>query len=407
MRGQAATELAIFGAIVIFLLGAIIRVVVSSGQGQDVSLKTARYALLQSYKAGQNQETNRSNASVVFIEDRLSPDFGKYGAVERAPFMAQGSGTMTPHLMMPLDETELQDPRHLPVMDFFINGQHFAFSTGRIMHKAVAPGAIFYQIVANMDNSTAGTGNSDPSQAARQEMLEKKFCVADPCPGILSVAQRFDLNRNGNFSDDPLPSQYNDMAWQWRGVQAIKGKTDQDKALYIDGGHGIYPSFDVDGDGKEETIYAFDFNGNDISGVTVFDFQDGDLDLTGDDFASGRAGLLSNMAIYTKPAFGSPQGNYLKMQQGKAWGLDGKFIRSVSREDQADLVERKIQLSNDTGRMCDGSVPDVEVCGDCFSVNNIARTCFDNASKILYVRSRLLDKQGHFWRTDASGQLHL
>jgi len=405
--GQAATELAIFGAIIIFVLGAIIRSAISSGQGQDSSLKAMRNALLYS-SSSNTGDTSRSNASILYVEDRLSPDFGKFGSVERAPFVAQGSGSMTNTLMYPLDLDELRDPRHIPVMDMFINGKHFTFSTARLVEgKPVPPGAIFYQIVVNMDEPPSSS-SSGASSSAQQEALEKKFCVTDPCPGPLTLQQRFDLNRDGDFTNDPPPSLYSKMTWQWRGVQAVKANVSKDKALYIDPANGIYPSFDVDGDGQEETIYGFSYDaGGAINAVTVLDSQDGDLDFSGDAALSGKVGLLNDMAIYTQPVSGSAKGNYLLMQQGKAWDLDGKFVRSVNRKDQVDLIERKIQLSNDTGRMCDGSVPDVEVCGDCFSVDNIARTCFEGTSKILYVRSRLLDKQGHFWKTDASGQLRL
>jgi hypothetical protein len=366
----------------------------------------------------------------------LSPDFGKYGSTERAPFTAQGSGSMTNLLMYPLDADELADSynrpvnRHIPVMDMFINGKHFTFSLARLVPKSFSPSCsgaprcvgpsggwdfsckggrgcpIFYQTVVNMEDGNAISSNA--SDEVRQDALEKRFCIGPNCPGILSVQERFDLNHDGNFSNDPPSSLYANMTWQWRGVQAMDDNEDDGKPLHIDADHGSYPSFDVDGDGQEETIYQVNYNNGVATGAVVFDSQEGDLDMTSPDAVAGKVGLLNDMTIYTnKPAFGSPKGNYFLMQQGKVWGLDGKFIRSVNRKDQVDLVERKIQLSNDTGRMCDGSVPDVEVCGGCFSVNNIARTCFENASKILYVRSRLLDKQGHFWKTDASGQLHL
>ncbi len=435
-KAQAATELAIFGAIIIFVLGTIIRSAVSSGQGQDASLKAMRNALVYSSKStagdakkGIPGDTSRSNASILYVEDRLSPDFGKFGSVERAPFIAQGSGSMTNTLTYPLDLNELgscnglpsetyrcqQYPGHTPVMDMFINGKHFTFSMAALMHKTVPPGSIFYQIVVNMDDNNSSGGK--PSSSAQQEALEKKFCVTDPCPGPLTLQQRFDLNRDGNFTNDPPPPPYADMAWQWRGVQAIMANVSKDKALYIDPATGVYPSFDVDGDGQEETIYGFDHDANGaITAVTVLDSQDGDLDFSGDATASGKVGLLNDVAIYTRLATGSEVGNYLLMQQGKMYGLDGKFIRSVSRKDQVDLVERKIQLSNDTGRMCtpvDSGNPtgpkiggDVEACDDCFGAN-FARTCFDKGSKILYVRSRLLDQHGHFWKTDASGQLNL
>ncbi len=465
--GQAATELAIFGAIIIFVLGAIIRTAVSSGQGQDASLKAMRNALVESSKSSP-ADTSHTSPSMLYLEDRLSPDFGKYGSTERAPFTAQGSGSMTNMLMYPLDMSELQDPKHVPVVDMFINGKHFTFSLARLVYKRFlgssggpvhsakagnvetdtvspegVPGApihpaqrggwdsscknghgcpIFYQTIVNMEDGTAIS--SDASDAARQEALEKRFCVSSgQCPGLLTGPERFDLNHNDILGppDDPPSSLYANMVWQWRGVRAIDDNEDNDKPLHIDAGHGSYPSFDVDGDGQEETIYQVDYNNGVATGAVVFDSQEGDLDMTSPDAAAGKVGLLNDMAIYTKPAFGSAKGNYLLMQQGKVWGLDGKFIRSVNRKDQVDLVERKIKLSNDTGRMCGGigvaaEVPDVEVCDSgsdpaartgCYSVNNFARTCFDRTSKILYVRSRILDQQGHFWKTDASGQLHL
>ena len=61
----------------------------------------------------------------------------------------------------------------------------------------------------------------------------------------------------------------------------------------------------------------------------------------------------------------------------------------------------------------DGVTPNpVEVCiptgsGDnCFSSEqNIKSTCFDENDNMLFVRSRLEDRRGNFWMTNASGQL--
>ncbi|MBI3314572.1 MAG: hypothetical protein HYZ86_01340 [Candidatus Omnitrophica bacterium] len=405
--GQAATELAIFGAIIIFVLGVIIRTAVSSGQGQDAHLKAMRYALLQAYKSSMEQGTSRNTASILYLEDKITPDFNKYGSTERSPYMMQVSGTMTNMLLFPLDEEDLRPPstKHIPVMDVYINGKHFTFTTaaftvnkpltvpdnpdGRRFYKGwdfqcgPAPCPLFYQIVVNL-----GTTANDY--------------------GVLDAQAAWDLNRDDDPGNDPTGARRSGMAWHWKAVQGIESNVGQNKPIFIDAKDSNYPVFDVDNDRQEEVLYNYyaDVDGV-ISAVTVLDYQDGDLDPSSDDAGGTHAGLQSDMAIYTKPAFGSPKGNYLLIQQGKVWGLDGKFVRSVNRKDQVDLVERKIQLSNDTGRMCNGSVPDVEVCGDCFSVNNIARTCFDRAGKILYVRSRLLDKLGHFWKTDASGQLRL
>ena len=387
-----------------------------------------RQALVMSYKAGQAQSTDRNSASVTYIQDRLSQDFSKYGSVERAPSVAQGSGTMTNMLMYPLDTEDLADPRHVPTMDIFINGQHFTFTTAKLVPKTVPvprpPGAdfsnmnwdqacnfghgcpLFYQMIVNAAEKPS-TDSGDSSDQARLEALDKKFCVADPCPGYrtLNVWQRFDLRRNGVTADHP--SQYNDMAWQWRAVRAfgnfVFGNLSKDRPLYIDRENAVFPSFDVDSDGKEETIYGYDLDAfGTVTGVTVFDYQEGDLDMSGEAAANGQVGLLSDTSITTGPAFGTQKMNALSMRQHKGDDL----VLSTSIKGQQDIIERKIKLSNNTGRMCDGSVPDVKTCVDCLGVNkNI--TCFDSGSNILYVRSVLVDKGGHFWNTDTSGQLNL
>ncbi len=422
--GQAATELAIFGAIIIFVLGAIIHSAVSSGQGPDASLKVARYALLQSSKSTKDN-TSRMGSSILYMEDRINPDFSKYGSEERAPFVAQGSGTMTNMLMFPPSQSDLAGITHIPVMDMFINGKQFTFSTARLVRKTFSRPAcagsprcggwdfsckggagcpVFYQIIVNSKDPQIPDTSGDE---AKKEAMAKRFCTVDPCPGLLSLAERFDLNRDSNFTNDPPRELYSEMAWQWWGVQATAANADDGKPLHVDAEQRLYPAFDVDGDGQEEVIYQLEYNNGIVTGATVFDFQEGDLDLTGDAAATGKVGLLNDASIQTRTR---PDGgflsNYLSVQQGKAWGLDGTLVRSVNHKNQEDLVERRVQLSNDTGRMCNGENP-VDLCSSDAGCKASRQTCFARDTKILYVRSRLLDKQGHFWRTDASGQLHL
>ncbi len=438
-KGQAAMELAIFGAIVIFLLGAIIRTALSSGQEQDANLKATRYALLQSYEAGRAQATNRSNSSVTYIEDRLSPDFGKYGSVERAPFMAQGSGTMTNMLQYPLDRVDFLDPKHVPVVDMYINGKHFTFSTANLTHKTFSSFAgrtakkamvtttggpqsnygpakagggwdpacntgegcpIFYTSIINTMNQRDHNPpiiQPSPSAAAKREAQEKKFCITDPCLGILVLQERFDLNRDDIYDDkDPAPAQYKDMTWQWRGVLAFKGNSGKEKSLYVNEEAGAFPAFDVDGDGKEETIYELEYNAfGTVTGAWVLSSGDGDFDMGADNFE----GLKNDTFVSTTMNPGSG-GDKLLMKETAG----DPVVISKSSKDQLEIITRKIVLSNDTGRMCDGSVPAVEICGNCMGINK-EKTCFEKASKTLYVRSRFPDKRGHFWKTDTKTKL--
>src|SRR5438128_1872976 len=140
-KAQAAIELAVFGAILIFIWGTILRSATGTSYEQNQEFKAMRMALLASWKgtiqnpAGNHSEPDkvpqviaRNSAQILFVEDRLSPDNGKYGSLERNPFMASGSGTFTYNLYYPItgDKGDLQpDDIHnsLPIMDVYINGQ--------------------------------------------------------------------------------------------------------------------------------------------------------------------------------------------------------------------------------------------------------------------------------------------
>ncbi|MFA6379297.1 MAG: hypothetical protein WCX16_05925, partial [Candidatus Omnitrophota bacterium] len=77
---------------------------------------------------------------------------------------------------------------------------------------------------------------------------------------------------------------------------------------------------------------------------------------------------------------------------------------SKQTKDIINVIEREIQLSNDTGRFVPGDAqfdnPDVDVaCHDsgsncCESAQNKYRTCFNRSNLILYVRSLTTNKIG-------------
>jgi hypothetical protein len=125
--GQATIELAVFGAILIFILGTIVRTAVGNGYAQNENFKAMRMAMLASWNSSKNTNMSRTSASILFLEDRLSPDINKYGSLERNPSVAQGSGTFSYNVLYPLDSTEVS--KNLPIMDIYINGQHFPFTT--------------------------------------------------------------------------------------------------------------------------------------------------------------------------------------------------------------------------------------------------------------------------------------
>ena len=75
----------------IFILGTIVRSAVGNSYEQNQNFKAMRMAMLaswNSFKGAANM--SRTSASILFVEDRLSPDFNKYGELDRIPFIEAG-----------------------------------------------------------------------------------------------------------------------------------------------------------------------------------------------------------------------------------------------------------------------------------------------------------------------------
>jgi hypothetical protein len=279
-----------------------------------------------------------------------------------------------------------------------------------------------------------------------------------PCPGAggpgynLTADERFDLDRDGDFSDQPsgyvppLTGERLDFSWQWYLVLGWDGepvKTSfaswnaettpdpvtititQNTALK---GAGVdadaHTAVDVDRDLKRERVMAdtkaVDPTTGIITGFTVMDMQEGDLDFTrGDSDTGPEPGLQKDVKMYSSVKGGT----YLLLEEGKLYDPHGQYIRTTQKKDQIDLIERSIQLSNDTGRFCDsggnvvpntgiwsGSLPNpVEACNDCFTSANVAKTCMvqnpagdGTQPPVIYVRSRVVDRRGRKWVTNTS-----
>jgi hypothetical protein len=397
-RGQAATELAIYGAILIFVIGGIVSAAFSSSRQQNQQLKSMRQAMLKSWQAAKVQLTNRNSASTLYIEDNVSPDLNKYGPSDRVPNIMSGSGTFSNQLMQPIDwpNTPTDVDNTVPVMDVVINGVPFQFRmAGFTVYKYVDSGEIGIQSCTTISKIRHCTIRLPASQMTPSTSLPLfyQMVVSENEGGALTNQQSFDLNRNGNYSDDPPIS-----AWKW----SVKPADEVEKL--VDPKKQQFPSFDVDGDGQEEVVYGIGKGSKyGVDTVMVLDYQQGDLDFSTEHVkTTGRTpGLQNDMSIYTPT--GSPQRGYLQVKEGKAFNPEtGNFVRSVSFNDQASVIERQIQLTADTGNMCNGTdpVPPVEACGNCFATGNVGRTCFDKDSYMLYVRSSISDKRGRAWKTD-------
>ena len=130
LRAQTALELAVFGAILIFVVGVIIRQALSSAYMQNQNLRAMRMAMSTSYQysmaqMGAERQASRRSASILFIEDRLTAESGRHAAVDRTPYVTGGSASYSKTLFYPLDAGETQN---LPIYDVFINGKHFPFT---------------------------------------------------------------------------------------------------------------------------------------------------------------------------------------------------------------------------------------------------------------------------------------
>jgi len=125
-KAQAAVELAVFGAIFIFVIGTIIRQALGFSYQQNQILKALRVAMLTSFRASEQGQASRNTASVLYVEDRLTASSAKYGTIDRVPYILSSTAMHTKQLFMPIESGEIEN---LNRMDMFINGKHFPLLT--------------------------------------------------------------------------------------------------------------------------------------------------------------------------------------------------------------------------------------------------------------------------------------
>jgi hypothetical protein len=507
-KGQTAIELAAFGTIIIFILGAIVRTALSSGYQQNQTLKALRMALSKShlYTEGiigtkgsfADGQASRNVASILVIEDRLTADSTKFGPIDRIPFILSSSASHSRNLFMPI--TKSTEFYHLPVFDLFVNGKHFPLKTSgfKTMCFAQDPGQCYCPPPGSSDksdewlnpnsapkdfcgktypphpgywdNTCGSSGNSCPRFFTRivNNPLEKRWCNDMPAgtpgakactSGNLIGKQRFDLDlrwtddNTGGYGDnninilppgspvgvppgqivvdpttDPVISDYprKNFSWQWYGIygwdRSVKtiGKfsgSEDVKGMAVKVDSRVNAEADFDGDREEEQmIQILAHKGAVITRAVIMDSGEGDLDLTqlgnsGDE----QVGLLPETSIETevKP------GTLLKIEEGKLFDSNNQFVRSVQKKDHIDYITRQLKLTKNTGRFCTepGKAPDKIAFNDTDEANPIEwcgandetcirfhprETCMSLTSKIIYIRSKPIDKRGRKWVTNIS-----
>lgn len=317
--------------------------------------------------------------------------------------------------------------KDLPIMDMFINGKHFTFTMAGFREYNLTQGSPSpYPEIYSQDQWDADW-NQPLVGCANMRVL---YAVVPNFSGEgientwkPNCGKCFDLDRDGTI-DVLTPAEQADFEWQWQETCATTGFG----PAGINLAKNQHVRLDVDGDLKEETILQMvDEDGvqytpfeegrkgnHRVIKVRVLDDQAGDIDNTwsknpATNGGKHRPGLRDELQIYTY----TQEGTYLLLEEGKDVipnNLSGnQGTVSTQKRNNADIIQRMIQLSNHTGRFCQGGLPntmenpDVEVCAtneECFNPQNIYQTCFAVDTLMLYVRSRIGDLRGRKWITD-------
>ncbi len=470
-RAQTAVELAIFGAVLMFIIGIMVRQAHTSNLAQNQAYRAMRLALTKSYLSSEAGSPARNVGSVLIIEDRLSPSSDKYGPLSRFPVIISGTGSHTREFFQP---PTFGIDSELPRVDLYINGQFFpltiaayrtyngldqppgcwpgncttewdpqcAYRTVNSVNQYVGC-RLFYRIVPNYmadedknefccaDNNVNIGPPLDPKLSCTSAL--KRIC--DPSKNLGANA-RFDLDRWQSGVPVPGPASQgnptrNYFGWQWYLVKGFDPNRSSETPPYSTS-YGdflvVYNNddevsknkntvLDVDRDFKEEVTLKASYNSSGVvTQVKVIDQQKGDLDLTHNAVSSGpKPGLLDDLQMFSFSK-GGPGGTRLVLLEYDGAGGQNRYTRSTQKRNRLDMIQRVLQLSNNTNRFCDssgeptndvdGSPNPVEYCvsgqgaDTCFNFGREDKTCMDLTTNVIYVRSRLKDIGGRRWVTE-------
>jgi hypothetical protein len=362
-KGQTAIELAVFGSILIFVIGVIIKQSMSFGYTQNQNYKALRWAMTTSFlhtmglvePMGDDDAgtSSRNQATVLIVEDRLQVGADKHRSLDRVPYVHSANATYSRNLFLGIESGE---DYNLPVLDVFVNGKHFVFRLAGFKTVNTTPSAGDPHVIkcGSISTCTSQSTNAEgeticdtwdtvdmpcqlfftkiPNNPAMEE-----WCVSG-CSG-LPEDYRFDLDRSGSaFSsasydpanesgyfgtagmpdpDVPGPNPWDlsrgVFSWQWVGVPAFNEDADNETNFSQVGAmdwadttgvsmdESEHLMVDVDNDQKEERIVKVNNNSEGvITSVEVVDFQEGDYDVTEDSRETGhRLGFTHDLQLYT------------------------------------------------------------------------------------------------------------
>ncbi|MCA9393558.1 MAG: hypothetical protein KC900_05095 [Candidatus Omnitrophica bacterium] len=407
-KAQTAIELAVFGSVIIFLMGLIVRAVLGTSYQQGSQLKALRLAMLTSFEYSEGIKappgdwrdgtTSRNAASVLIIEDRLSASSAKFATVDRTPILSQGTATHSRNLFMPV---EIGEYANIPIADFFVNGVHIPLTLGGFVTHPLDDVVFRQRFNHEATDFRQCSGN-----------VNSVFEVVNG-----TTWYRFDLDHSGGVPNDGVDdTNCDDFFWQWHAGDPSR----------IDPETGEWTNVDVDADGYPEQVLRV----NGAASVTTLDYQEGDIYFSNDPSvpAPGFGNQEVQMFTFSDNPLGTGDGvgTYLRVDEGRLFSpLTGRYARDAQRKDSVDIIQRTLQLTKNTERFCTNAgvlvtagTPEgnragwtaatpnpVEVCcsgsGCCFGPVTITQTCmvYDQPYPLIYVRSRIVDKHGRKYIT--------
>ncbi|MCM8800166.1 MAG: hypothetical protein NC900_05525 [Candidatus Omnitrophica bacterium] len=282
-KAQSILELAIFGSIILFLLGVLISYGLGANFEQHLQMQTFRKALFEALKRAHSS----INVNLNVIKDLSIPDVNSpFDISETSPYSANIALSWSNDLYAGLDDL---DERDLPRIDYIINGVRKTYKIANYKYKIVP--------VSTED------GESVVKFKRKQTDFEDKYLI------------------NGTEGSDGI-------YWYWEEVDAqVVGEND---------------SLDVDNDKKEETVIKVikgeitDKDGTTrtvTTGLWYLDFQEGEIDLT-----SETPGGLQYYK-YTKEIEINPQDTYLEKNE-TAQGIITTAISKI-KEKISRLIKTK------------------------------------------------------------------
>ena len=366
---QAVMELAIFGAVFLFVLGSLVNKSMTISYQQNAQIKAMRIALAMSYYYSHEvTSASRNNASVIFIEDRLSAGAGKYGSFDRVPIIASGAGTLSRNLYMPVDFGDWGD---IGRVDVFINGKHLVltnadFTTIKVegavaMGTSATPVYFYKQVMNHPDIGQIPNidGLIHPAAAAAGETGADGSVVGVNCMAGKAI-----------FGDFGNPA-FGNCLWGWQAVSS--------ESIDIHGSKNTV--LDVDGDLQDETILGVKteikstgniINTNETEDTVTDD--EGEYSVVKLDILDYQRGQI-NMS---KPAHkGLPQGltndfSMSSIQKGSIT-IDGGYY-PPSKSGTVDIITRHIRLNPQRNKKHDKKIGCTKIIGDICYVETVLST---------------------------------